>query len=137
MKVTLLCSSLATLQYCSFSGYQKCHEYIAQLNTGQLKAQPGCTDEETLEALILRELSSIRDKAGKACVDNLSKYAIFVDVFSSQLYEDKDAFESQAQCATHYGGLWIKGFFHQHLTDDRVCRSTSHLRTSTSRWFRC
>ncbi|RCN27659.1 hypothetical protein ANCCAN_26606, partial [Ancylostoma caninum] len=55
-------------------GYQKCHEYIAQLNTGQLKAQPGCTDEETLEALILRELSSIRDKAGKACVDNLSKH---------------------------------------------------------------
>ncbi|KAK6759531.1 hypothetical protein RB195_021237 [Necator americanus] len=55
-------------------GYKKCHEYIAQLNSGQLKAQPGCTDEETLEALILRELSSIRDKAGKACVDNLSKH---------------------------------------------------------------
>ncbi|KHJ94076.1 RNA polymerase Rpb1, domain 5 [Oesophagostomum dentatum] len=55
-------------------GYRKCHEYIAQLKSGQLKAQPGCTDEETLEALILRELSSIRDKAGKACVDNLSKH---------------------------------------------------------------
>ncbi|KAK5973725.1 DNA-directed RNA polymerase subunit [Trichostrongylus colubriformis] len=55
-------------------GYKKCHEYIAQLKSGQLKAQPGCTDEETLEALILRELSSIRDKAGKACVDNLSKH---------------------------------------------------------------
>ncbi|KAK6053594.1 RNA polymerase Rpb1, domain 5 [Cooperia oncophora] len=56
------------------NGYKKCHEYIAQLKSGQLKAQPGCTDEETLEALILRELSSIRDKAGKACVDNLSKH---------------------------------------------------------------
>ncbi|WKY14160.1 hypothetical protein Q1695_000032 [Nippostrongylus brasiliensis] len=55
-------------------GYQNCHEYIAQLKCGQLKAQPGCTDEETLEALILRELSSIRDKAGKSCVENLSKY---------------------------------------------------------------
>ncbi|VDO35188.1 unnamed protein product [Heligmosomoides polygyrus] len=58
-------------------GYQKCHEYIAQLKSGQLKAQPGCTDEETLEALILRELSSIRDKAGKACVENLSKCVVF------------------------------------------------------------
>ncbi|XGW34847.1 hypothetical protein V3C99_018691 [Haemonchus contortus] len=55
-------------------GYKKCHEYIAQLKSGQLKGQPGCTDEETLEALILRELSSIRDKAGKACVENLSKH---------------------------------------------------------------
>ncbi|KJH41173.1 RNA polymerase Rpb1, domain 2 [Dictyocaulus viviparus] len=55
-------------------GYKKCHEYINQLKSGQLKAQPGCTNEETLEALILRELSSIRDKAGKACVGNLSKH---------------------------------------------------------------
>ncbi|VDM52864.1 unnamed protein product [Angiostrongylus costaricensis] len=53
-------------------GYKNCHEYINQLKSGQLKAQPGCTDEETLEALILRELSSIRDRAGKTCVRNLS-----------------------------------------------------------------
>ncbi|KAE9413899.1 hypothetical protein Angca_008466, partial [Angiostrongylus cantonensis] len=55
-------------------GYRNCYEYINQLKSGQLKAQPGCTDEETLEALILRELSSIRDKAGKTCVRNLSKH---------------------------------------------------------------
>ncbi|KAJ1365444.1 DNA-directed RNA polymerase [Parelaphostrongylus tenuis] len=54
-------------------GYKNCHEYIDQLKSGQLKAQPGFTEEETLETLILRELSSIRDKAGKACVRNLSK----------------------------------------------------------------
>uniref|UniRef100_A0A183FJP0 DNA-directed RNA polymerase n=1 Tax=Heligmosomoides polygyrus TaxID=6339 RepID=A0A183FJP0_HELPZ len=44
------------------------------LKSGELKAQPGCTMEETLEAFILRELSSIRDKAGKTCVANLSKH---------------------------------------------------------------
>uniref|UniRef100_A0A7I4YH32 DNA-directed RNA polymerase subunit n=1 Tax=Haemonchus contortus TaxID=6289 RepID=A0A7I4YH32_HAECO len=55
-------------------GYKKCQDCIDQLKSGQLKAQPGCTKEETLEALILRELSSIRDKAGEACIGNLSVY---------------------------------------------------------------
>ncbi|EYC08344.1 hypothetical protein Y032_0066g3709 [Ancylostoma ceylanicum] len=55
-------------------GYQKCHDYIAKLDSGQLIAQPGCTGEETLESLILHELSYIRDRAGKACMDNLSKH---------------------------------------------------------------
>ncbi|PIO55090.1 RNA polymerase Rpb1, domain 4, partial [Teladorsagia circumcincta] len=56
-------------------GYEKCQEYISQFKSGQLKPQPGCTMEETLEALILKELSSIRDKAGKVCVEELSKYS--------------------------------------------------------------
>ncbi|KAK6046067.1 RNA polymerase Rpb1, domain 4 [Cooperia oncophora] len=55
-------------------GYEKCQGYIDQLKSRQLRAQPGCTMEETLEALILRELSSIRDKAGRACVESLSKH---------------------------------------------------------------
>ncbi|VDO41469.1 unnamed protein product [Haemonchus placei] len=55
-------------------GYKKCHDCIDQLKSGQLKAQPGCAKEETLEALILRELSSIRDKAGESCIINLSMY---------------------------------------------------------------
>ncbi|KAK5979682.1 DNA-directed RNA polymerase subunit, partial [Trichostrongylus colubriformis] len=54
-------------------GYKKCQEYIDQLKSQQLKVQPGCTLEETLEASILQELSSIRDKAGKATIGNLSK----------------------------------------------------------------
>ncbi|EPB71453.1 RNA polymerase Rpb1, domain 5 [Ancylostoma ceylanicum] len=57
-------------------GYQKCHDYIAKLDSGQLIAQPGCTGEETLESLILHELSYIRDRAGKACMDNLSNIKI-------------------------------------------------------------
>ncbi|KIH46284.1 DNA-directed RNA polymerase subunit A' domain protein [Ancylostoma duodenale] len=55
-------------------GYRKCHDYIAKLDSGQLMAEPGYTGDETLEALILHELSSIRDRAGIACLDSLSKH---------------------------------------------------------------
>uniref|UniRef100_UPI0037E98FD2 DNA-directed RNA polymerase III subunit RPC1 n=1 Tax=Semicossyphus pulcher TaxID=241346 RepID=UPI0037E98FD2 len=54
-------------------GYKKCDEYIEALQTGKLQQQPGCTAEETLEALILRELSVIRDRAGSACLRELDK----------------------------------------------------------------
>uniref|UniRef100_A0A3Q2QKV0 DNA-directed RNA polymerase subunit n=1 Tax=Fundulus heteroclitus TaxID=8078 RepID=A0A3Q2QKV0_FUNHE len=54
-------------------GYKKCDEYIEALQTGRLQQQPGCTAEETLEALILRELSVIRDRAGSACLRELDK----------------------------------------------------------------
>ncbi|XP_053196870.1 DNA-directed RNA polymerase III subunit RPC1 [Scomber japonicus] len=54
-------------------GYEKCDEYIEALQTGKLQQQPGCTAEETLEALILRELSVIRDRAGSACLRELDK----------------------------------------------------------------
>ncbi|XP_041939271.1 DNA-directed RNA polymerase III subunit RPC1 isoform X1 [Alosa sapidissima] len=55
------------------AGYKNCKEYIEALNTGKLQPQPGCTPEETLEALILRELSVIRDHAGSACLRELDK----------------------------------------------------------------
>ncbi|XP_063077819.1 DNA-directed RNA polymerase III subunit RPC1 [Engraulis encrasicolus] len=55
------------------AGYKKCDEYIEALNTGKLQPQPGCTPEETLEALILKELSVIRDHAGSACLRELDK----------------------------------------------------------------
>ncbi|XP_041671640.1 DNA-directed RNA polymerase III subunit RPC1 isoform X1 [Cheilinus undulatus] len=54
-------------------GYKKCDDYIEALQTGKLQQQPGCTAEETLEALILRELSVIRDRAGSACLRELDK----------------------------------------------------------------
>ena len=54
-------------------GYQKCDEYIASLAKGKLQAQPGCTPEQTLEAVILKELSVIRDYAGKACLRELHR----------------------------------------------------------------
>ncbi|XP_076289845.1 DNA-directed RNA polymerase III subunit RPC1-like [Lasioglossum baleicum] len=53
------------------AGYSKCTEYIHQMEEGRLVCQPGCSEEETLEAMILRELSVIRDHAGKACLKEL------------------------------------------------------------------
>lgn len=56
---------------CSFSRYGQCDEFIKQLDSGTLQTQPGCSAEETLEALILKELSVIRDLAGKSCLKEL------------------------------------------------------------------
>ncbi|KAF6020050.1 POLR3A [Bugula neritina] len=52
-------------------GYQQCTKFIQQLKDSSLTTQPGCSPEETLEAVILKELSGIRDKAGKACLEEL------------------------------------------------------------------
>ncbi|TRY75843.1 hypothetical protein TCAL_12658 [Tigriopus californicus] len=54
-------------------GYNKCDDYIAQLAEGALPSQAGQSQEETLEALILKELSAIREKAGKASLTALHK----------------------------------------------------------------
>ncbi|KAK6169039.1 hypothetical protein SNE40_020167 [Patella caerulea] len=54
-------------------GYTMCDGYIRDLEDGKLQTQPGCSEEETLEAMILRELSVIRDHAGKACLRELHK----------------------------------------------------------------
>lgn len=56
------------------NGYAKCDDYLQQLMQHRLKAQPGCTEEETLEAVMLKELSQIRDEAGTACVKELSRH---------------------------------------------------------------
>lgn len=55
------------------NGYKACERFIEDTKTGKQKAQPGCSPLETLEALILGELSMIRDYAGKACLHNLSR----------------------------------------------------------------
>lgn len=54
--------------YCS---YTKCNEFIQKQADGKLQCQPGCSADETLEAVILKELSVIRDRAGKACLNEL------------------------------------------------------------------
>lgn len=54
-----------------FVSYSKCDEFIGRMQDGRLQCQPGCSAEETLEAVILKELSVIRDHAGKACLKEL------------------------------------------------------------------
>ncbi|XP_064391551.1 DNA-directed RNA polymerase III subunit RPC1-like isoform X2 [Halichondria panicea] len=53
------------------NGYSNCDDFIQSFKDGKLQTQPGCSVEETLEAVILRELSVIRDSAGKACKKEL------------------------------------------------------------------
>ena len=53
------------------TGYRKCDEYIMEMKKGTLTCSPGCTPEQTLEAVMLRELSSIRELAAKACFREL------------------------------------------------------------------
>lgn len=49
----------------------KCEENIRLRNSKELKCQPGCNMDETLEANILKQLSGIRDSVGKACLQEL------------------------------------------------------------------
>lgn len=53
------------------NGYEKCDAYINEMKKGTLQCQPGCSLEETLEAVIFKELSSIRELAAKACFQEL------------------------------------------------------------------
>uniref|UniRef100_A0A5S6QTH3 DNA-directed RNA polymerase subunit n=1 Tax=Trichuris muris TaxID=70415 RepID=A0A5S6QTH3_TRIMR len=55
-------------------GYAACDRFISQLKSGTLTVHPGCTPEETLEAVILKELSVVRDHAGRACMEKLSRH---------------------------------------------------------------
>lgn len=52
-------------------GYEKCQEFIEQLRVGKLAPRPGCSPEQTLEAVLNKELSNIRDVAGKACLNEI------------------------------------------------------------------
>lgn len=52
-------------------GYAKCDDFIRQMLDGQLQCQPGCSPEDTLEAVVLKELSGIREHAGQACLAEL------------------------------------------------------------------
>jgi DNA-directed RNA polymerase III subunit RPC1 len=55
-------------------GYSRCNEYIQQLHSNTLQVQTGATPEETLESVINRVLSQIREDAGQLCLKELSRY---------------------------------------------------------------
>lgn len=53
-------------------GYANCVKSIQEMRSGELETQPGCSIDESLEAVILKELSVIREHAGQACVAELN-----------------------------------------------------------------
>lgn len=53
--------------------YSKCDELIDMLATGKLETQPGCNEEQTLEAKIGGLLSKVREEVGDVCIKELEK----------------------------------------------------------------
>lgn len=51
--------------------YAKCDELIQLYNSGKLETQPGCNEEETLEAKIGGLLSKVREEVGEVCIREL------------------------------------------------------------------
>ncbi|KRY41933.1 DNA-directed RNA polymerase III subunit RPC1 [Trichinella spiralis] len=55
-------------------GYDRCDGYIEEFKSGLLSVHPGCSEEDTLEAIVLRELSDVRNQTGQACFNQLNVY---------------------------------------------------------------
>ena len=51
--------------------YLKCDQLIDLFNRGKLETQPGCNEEETLEAKIGGLLSKVREEVGNECIREL------------------------------------------------------------------
>ncbi|AOA70277.1 RNA polymerase III subunit C160, part of core enzyme [Komagataella phaffii GS115] len=51
--------------------YKKCDELIKLFNHGKLETQPGCNEEQTLEAKIGGLLSKVREEVGGVCIKEL------------------------------------------------------------------
>ncbi|XYA00990.1 DNA-directed RNA polymerase III subunit [Meyerozyma guilliermondii] len=51
--------------------YLKCDELIDLYNRGKLETQPGCNEEQTLEAKIGGLLSKVREQVGEVCINEL------------------------------------------------------------------
>lgn len=51
--------------------YAKCDELIDLYNKGKLETQPGCNEEQTLEAKIGGLLSKVREEVGDVCINEL------------------------------------------------------------------
>lgn len=51
--------------------YAKCDELIQLYNRGKLETQPGCDEEQTLEAKIGGLLSKVREEVGEVCIREL------------------------------------------------------------------
>lgn len=54
--------------------YAECVDLIAQAKKGLLENKPGCNQDQELEALISSVLSTVRDEAGKVCMEELSRH---------------------------------------------------------------
>lgn len=54
--------------------YAKCDELINLYTQGKLETQPGCNEEQTLEAKISGILSKVREEVGDICINELDNW---------------------------------------------------------------
>jgi DNA-directed RNA polymerase III subunit RPC1 len=55
-------------------GYKKCEDQIKLYEKGTLTLKAGCNSEQTLESNLNKELSDMRNQAGKILVDQLPRH---------------------------------------------------------------
>lgn len=53
------------------AGYKQSDKHIEELRCGKLELRPGSTAEESLETILTKVLSDIRDQAGNACIADI------------------------------------------------------------------
>lgn len=52
-------------------GYRECNSFISSYSAGKLALKPGCDAAKTLEFDVTEVLNTIREKAGKVCMESL------------------------------------------------------------------
>ena len=143
--------------YVHLHRYAKCTEFIKDFEEGRLQTQPGCSAEETLEAIILKELSNIRDHAGKICQQELhptnsplimalsgSKGVLLLSAWPvvagsscvvSEVITYSPALASPPPLPSPPFPLHPPSrLLYQHLPDDSQCGSTGHQWQEDPRW---
>ncbi len=53
------------------AGYSQCDKDISKFEEGKLEPHPGCNAEQTIETILNKELSEIRNRAGNMCTQEL------------------------------------------------------------------
>lgn len=105
------------------------------MSEGRLQCQPGCSEEETLEAVILKELSVIRDHAGKACLKELprsnSPLVMALSGSKGTVYYICHhciflVIQPNLSCYNIVSSPKLSRLFYQHFPDDCLRWSTSH-----------
>lgn len=125
--------------------YNKCDDYIRQMEMGKLQCQPGCSPEETLEAVILKELSVIRDHAGKACLNELHPTNSPLIMALSGSKGNRRSFDSSKWFTPLVFFIYKQILIcksiapcrigDQYFADDRVRRPTSYQWKACSEWL--
>uniref|UniRef100_A0A6A7FQ94 DNA-directed RNA polymerase subunit n=2 Tax=Hirondellea gigas TaxID=1518452 RepID=A0A6A7FQ94_9CRUS len=106
-------------------GYSECQKFIQQLANKELDLAPGCTAEESLEQVILNELSKIRESAGHVCISELRKLDPYSPGLVMAVSGSKGSVINLSQMVACVGQQAISG---KRVPDGCITRSLPHFR---------